>query len=196
MRRHSASLFWTSNVGSATALDRFDQRRPTSTASPPALATKIRRLSISYLTFPWAFTSSQTVIIERGRFLGTPRTQDESSTHRARCGPRAAWICKRPRSSSCGGPTLPKLAARPRSFNGCPLALAVSLLRPRGERPSGGRAAEQRDELAVFHCPVPPVLSTERIPHLSYGRRLLYCGISIGPMTAWVKTEHNPSISC
>ena len=128
--------------------------------------------------------------------LGTPRTQDESSTHRARCGPRAAWICKRPRSSSCGGPTLPKLAARPRSFNGCPLALAVSLLRPRGERPSGGRAAEQRDELAAFHCPVPPVLSTERIPHLSYGRRLLYCGISIGPMTAWVKTEHNPSISC
>src|SRR4051812_38976283 len=56
MRRHSASLFWTSNVGSATALDRFDQRRPTSTARPAAPATKIRRLSISYLTLPWAFT--------------------------------------------------------------------------------------------------------------------------------------------
>jgi hypothetical protein len=32
------------------------------------------------------------------------------------------------------------------------------LLRPRRERPRRRRAAEQRDELAAFHCPVPPVL--------------------------------------
>jgi hypothetical protein len=33
-----------------------------------------------------------------------------------------------------------------------------------------------RDELAALHCPMPPVLPTERIAHLSYGRRLLRCG--------------------
>src|SRR5262249_9879783 len=56
-----------------------------------------------------------------------------------------------------------------------PLAL---LLRARREGPRGSRAAEQRDELPPFHCPMPPVLPTERIAHLSYGRRLLRCGIS------------------
>jgi hypothetical protein len=40
--------------------------------------------------------------------------------------------------------------------------------------PRRGCAAEQRDELAPFHCPMPPVLPTERIAHLS---RLLRCGI-------------------
>src|SRR5262249_12268021 len=40
------------------------------------------------------------------------------------------------------------------------------LLRARSHRPSGGRAAEQRDELAAFPCPIPPVLPTERIAHL------------------------------
>jgi hypothetical protein len=44
-----------------------------------------------------------------------------------------------------------------------PLAL---LLRARREGPRGSRAAEQRDELAPFHCPMPPVLPTERIAHL------------------------------
>src|SRR6516162_4003243 len=39
------------------------------------------------------------------------------------------------------------------------------LLRARCERPRG-RAAEQRDELAPLHCPMPPVLPTERIAHL------------------------------
>ena len=33
-----------------------------------------------------------------------------------------------------------------------------SLLRARRERPRGRRAAEQRDEFAPFHCPVPRVL--------------------------------------
>ena len=40
-------------------------------------------------------------------------------------------------------------------------------LRPRAERPRGRRAAEQRDELAAFHCPVSPVPPTGRIAHLS-----------------------------
>jgi hypothetical protein len=48
----------------------------------------------------------------------------------------------------------------------------------------GRRAAEERDEHAPFHCPMPPVLLTERIAHLSYGRRLLRCGISTSLMTA------------
>src|SRR6516164_6613513 len=39
------------------------------------------------------------------------------------------------------------------------------LLRARRERPRG-RAAEQRDEIAAFHYPMPPVLPTERIAHL------------------------------
>src|SRR5262249_12300982 len=40
------------------------------------------------------------------------------------------------------------------------------LLRPRRERPRGRRAAEQYDELAPPHCPMPPVFPTERIAHL------------------------------
>src|SRR6266404_9261087 len=60
-----------------------------------------------------------------------------------------------------------------------------ALLRARRERPRDRRAAEQRDELAAFHCPMPPVLLTERIAHLSYGRRLLRCGISTAPMSRW-----------
>src|SRR5262245_21200941 len=40
------------------------------------------------------------------------------------------------------------------------------LLRGRRDRPHY-RAAEQRDELAPFHCPMPPVLPAERIAHLS-----------------------------
>ena len=37
----------------------------------------------------------------------------------------------------------------------------------RRKRPSRRRAAEQRDELAAFHCPVSPVPPTGRIAHLS-----------------------------
>ena len=40
------------------------------------------------------------------------------------------------------------------------------LLRARRERPRRRRTAEQRDELAPFHCRMPPVLPTERIAHL------------------------------
>jgi hypothetical protein len=43
--------------------------------------------------------------------------------------------------------------------------LALVVLRSCRERPRG-RAAEQREELAPFHCPIPPVLPTERIAHL------------------------------
>jgi hypothetical protein len=43
---------------------------------------------------------------------------------------------------------------------------ALALLRARRERPSRGRrAAKQRDELASFHCSMPPVLPTQRIAH-------------------------------
>src|SRR5262249_12565053 len=59
----------------------------------------------------------------------------------------------------------------------------ILLLRVRRERPRGRRAAEQRDELAPFHCPMPPVLPTERIAHPQYGRRMLPCGISIWSMS-------------
>src|SRR5215831_4348663 len=44
--------------------------------------------------------------------------------------------------------------------------LNSGLLRARPERPRGERAAKHRDELAPFHCPMPPVLPTERITHL------------------------------
>ena len=37
------------------------------------------------------------------------------------------------------------------------------LLRVRRERPHRRRAAEERYELAAFHCPMPRVLSIERI---------------------------------
>src|SRR4029077_8419810 len=48
----------------------------------------------------------------------------------------------------------------------------LRLLRACRERPRRRRAAEQRDELAAFHCPMPPVLQIEAIANLSYGRRL------------------------
>src|SRR5262245_1972836 len=41
------------------------------------------------------------------------------------------------------------------------------LLRTRRERPRRRTAAEKRDEVATFHCPIPLVLPTERIAHLS-----------------------------
>src|SRR5262249_4930491 len=53
------------------------------------------------------------------------------------------------------------------------------LLRSRREWLRRGRAADQRDELAAFHCAIPPVRSTERIAHLSYGGRLLRCGSQV-----------------
>src|SRR5262249_34445731 len=45
-------------------------------------------------------------------------------------------------------------------------ANSVDLLRPRYNRPRRRCAADQRDELAPFHCPMPPVLPTERIAYL------------------------------
>jgi hypothetical protein len=63
------------------------------------------------------------------------------------------------------------------------------LLRARRERPRARRTAEQRDEFAPFHSLMPPMLPTERIAHLIYGRRLLRCGISIHAMTAQGRTQ-------
>src|SRR6516165_8830989 len=42
----------------------------------------------------------------------------------------------------------------------CPAA------RARRDRPCGSGAAEQHDEVAAFHCPIRPVLRTERIAQL------------------------------
>src|SRR5262249_46629217 len=50
----------------------------------------------------------------------------------------------------------------------------AGLLRARRERPCRRSPAEQRDEGAPFHSLMPPVLPSERIAHLSYGRRLLH----------------------
>src|SRR5262245_37078173 len=49
------------------------------------------------------------------------------------------------------------------------------LLRARRQRPRHCGPAEERDELAAFHCPVPPVLRTEGIAHRD---GLVRCGIS------------------
>src|SRR5262249_45109297 len=52
----------------------------------------------------------------------------------------------------------------------------LALLRARCERPRR-RAAEQRDEIASFHWPVPPVLRTKD------STALLGCGISTLPVS-------------
>jgi hypothetical protein len=59
------------------------------------------------------------------------------------------------------------------------------LLRARRERPRDRRAADQRDEVAPFHCSMPPVLPTERIPTSQQVGRLLRCDISIQRMSPW-----------
>src|SRR5262245_65593269 len=43
---------------------------------------------------------------------------------------------------------------------------AASATPPGCRKPITRIVAEQRDELAPFHCPMPPVLPTERIAHL------------------------------
>jgi hypothetical protein len=55
-----------------------------------------------------------------------------------------------------------------------------SLLRARRQRPRCRRAAEQRYELAAFHCPMPPVLPTERIAHLSRAEDCCAAGFQSG----------------
>ena len=55
---------------------------------------------------------------------------------------------------------------------------SARLLCPCRERPRR-HAAEQRDKLAPFHCAIPPVRSTQRIAHVSYGGRLLRCGSQV-----------------
>jgi hypothetical protein len=59
------------------------------------------------------------------------------------------------------------------------------LLRVHRQRPRN-TAAQQREELAPFHGPMPPVLLAEMIGHLSCVRRLLHCGISSDLCRRWV----------
>jgi hypothetical protein len=54
------------------------------------------------------------------------------------------------------------------------------------ERPRSRRAAEQRDELAPFHCAVPPVLPTERIAHLHIAGDCCVAGFRLGQCLLWV----------
>src|SRR5262249_50276964 len=54
------------------------------------------------------------------------------------------------------------------------------------ERPRGYRAAEQRDELAPFHRPMPPVLPTERI-----AQHCCAAGFQFDLCRLWVTTGHS-----
>jgi hypothetical protein len=69
---------------------------------------------------------------------------------------------------------------------------ACCALRARHERPRS-RAAEQRDQLATFHCPMSPVLPTERIPHPGGAGDLLRCGISVPSMSALGHSRPRPA---
>jgi len=59
---------------------------------------------------------------------------------------------------------------------------AFALLRAGRERPRRRRAPEQCDELATFHSSVSRA-SSRKDSTSQYGRRLVRCGNSIGPMT-------------
>src|SRR5260370_31420914 len=56
----------------------------------------------------------------------------------------------------------------------------------RRERPPCSRAAEQGDELAPVHCPVPPVLPIERIAHLRTAGACCTAGFQSGLCRLWV----------
>src|SRR5262249_45703109 len=71
---------------------------------------------------------------------------------------------------------------------------SFELLRARHQRPGCRRAAEQRDERAPFHCPMSPVLPTERIAYLGHGGELLHCGIS-GPVDVRFGSKADTSTS-
>src|SRR6516164_9858043 len=63
----------------------------------------------------------------------------------------------------------------------------LRLLRARRERPRRRRAAEQRDEIAPFHCPMPPVLRTEKIAHVGTEETAAlrdFCAVSTAPLGA------------
>src|SRR5262249_10570393 len=62
------------------------------------------------------------------------------------------------------------------------------LLCLRRERPHRRRAADERDELAAFHCPTPPVLPTERIPHSAMAGDYCAAGVRSGLCQLRVKS--------
>src|SRR4029077_13479147 len=66
------------------------------------------------------------------------------------------------------------------------------LLRPRCDRPSNRRAAEQRDEVAPIHCLMPPVLSTERIAHLGTAGDCRAAAFQSSRCRSWVRTDKIP----
>ena len=83
------------------------------------------------------------------------------------------------RTCRADGKRTPSAIAVPRSRSS---ALAL-LRRARRERPRGRRAAEQRDEIAAVHCPMPPVLPTER-------RDCCAAGFQSGPCRLGVTLGH------
>src|SRR5262249_45995428 len=66
-------------------------------------------------------------------------------------------------AESRGVPLALRIVRAPHPYRDLPFRPV--LLRARRERPRRG-APEEGDELAPFHCPMPPVLPTERIAHL------------------------------
>src|SRR5262245_33149975 len=67
----------------------------------------------------------------------------------------------------CCEPLLPYGAGLRAMYQDADAPHPLGLLPARRERPRGHRAAEKRDERAAFHCPMPPVLRTESVAHLS-----------------------------
>ena len=80
-----------------------------------------------------------------------------------------------------------KLRSSGRSRQGTRMRSAILILEGRDPRHLAAHASRRQRSFpqCVLACPMPPVLPTERIAHLNYGRRLLRCGISIPAMTAW-----------
>ena len=67
---------------------------------------------------------------------------------------------------------------------------ALALLRPRRERPRR-RTTKQRYERAPFHCPMPPVLRTERIAYLPTAGDCCAAGFQSGLRRLGVKLGHS-----
>src|SRR5262249_15760704 len=65
------------------------------------------------------------------------------------------------------------------------------LLRARCERPRR-RAADERDELAASHCPMPPVLPTEKIAHLGTAGGYCAAGFQLRLCRLGVKMRRTP----
>src|SRR5262249_42564244 len=81
---------------------------------------------------------------------------------------RLAFACRRTRSGSLICEPCRRRYARCKNAGQLDFCSSGELLRPRRERPHGRRGAEQRDEVAPFHCRTSPFRASEqRIARLS-----------------------------